>query len=177
MQPPVLVALVAGAIAGLVTGVVLLAGSRTEVGPAAAGAPPSPPAGHAAAPPTPAMVLEPVFEILDCDREGLIDRGQVDEHFGQLFAPRDLNRSHTLDVDEYVRGTAGAQRRRFSVAFAAADRDESGELTSDEFIDHLYRLVDQADADGDGSVTVAELVATRSSADVPVLSQARPSSR
>lgn len=143
------------------------AATETGAGAPSDGIAPAPTAAEAAAvsPPTPAMFLEPVFDILDCDRQDMIDRGQVDEHFGQLFAPRDTDRSHTLSLGEFVSGTRGALRKRRELAFGTADQNADGQLTADEFTAHLYGLLDAADSNKDGSVTRQELVATRGPGD------------
>lgn len=108
--------------------------------------------------PTAEVLLGPFFGTLDCDQQGYIDGGQVDEHFSQLFAPYDLDRSRTLTRNEYLAiSPPGPLRERREQLFAAGDRDGDGLSSANEYRRHLHEALQTADGDRNGEVTRQEL--------------------
>lgn len=102
-------------------------------------------------------VLAPIFDILDCDRVGAIDSGQVDEHVFEVFRPNDRDRSRRLSAKEFGRTfTRGGAALRTQL-FRQADRNGDEQLTANEYQGHLYAMVELADTNRDGEVTRQEL--------------------
>lgn len=108
-----------------------------------------------------AFVLIPVFDILDCNRADAIDAAQVEEHFSQMFAPLDRDRSRTLSLDEYVGAIRGAERQARERLFARIDVNTDGIASVKEYRNHLFEMIELADTNKDGEVTRAELLAQR----------------
>lgn len=134
------------------------AASPTES--AARPAPPDPAPAPVEPPPDPYFVLGPYFDILDCDREGLIDTGQIDEHFTQLFGPLDMDRSRNLTPGEFIHHTQHRSRSRQEAAFKMADKDGDDLVSVNEFLAFYYGMVEAADTNRDGEVDLQELRAS-----------------
>lgn len=98
-----------------------------------------------------------VFDRMDCDHNGLIDPGEIDEHFSQVWSPADLDRSRSLSASEFARTHRPLPGPAADALFRAADRDADGRVDADELRAHLRELILRFDGNGDWEVSRADL--------------------
>ena len=79
-----------------------------------------------------------------------LDLAEVKTAAGAHFDKLDKDSDGTLDAQE-MQGIIGPK------AFRAADPDNDGTLTKDEYLALVEKLFHEADADKDGTLSVAEL--------------------
>lgn len=107
------------------------------------------------------LVVQRIYNQLDCDLDGTVEPDEVDEHFAQVWAPMDRDGSRTLSAMEYGQlvGTGGAPqaRERQRQLFRDADADASAAIDPAEMRAHLRRLIVLADRNGDYEVTRTEV--------------------
>ena len=98
-------------------------------------------------------VLNLLFYPLDCDMDGVIDPGEVDEHISQLWLPIDGDRSRTLSPKEYAMTHRTLDAKSDAVLFADADANHDGVVGVDEFRAHVKRMIRLLDTDGDREIS------------------------
>ena len=103
------------------------------------------------------LVLEPIFDVLDCTQQGHIESGEVDEHFFHLFAPYDPDRKQWASKHSFVKASEPAERLLEEAEFAAMDADGDEKVSVKEYRDRILHLIRVADGNGDGEVTMEEL--------------------
>ena len=108
------------------------------------------------------LVLEPIFDVLDCTQQGHIESGEVDEHFFHLFAPYDPDRKQWASKQSFVKAGKPAERLVEKAEFAAMDVNGDGKVSAKEYRDRILHLIEVADSNGDGEVTMEELRAAES---------------
>ena len=86
----------------------------------------------------------------DTDNDGTIDIDEAKKAASALFDKLDADKDGTLDVKE-LKG------RLTQKEFTAADPDNDGTLTKDEFLAVVEKRFKAADPDNDGTVSAAEL--------------------
>ena len=101
--------------------------------------------------------MRPIFHTLDCEGVGIIEQGEVDEHFNQIFFFSDRDFSRSISKNEYI-NTA----RRNSVAedefiFEVMDSDDDGTVSPREYRTHVLWAIDAADANADGELSEDEI--------------------
>jgi Ca2+-binding EF-hand superfamily protein len=106
---------------------------------------------------TAASVLERLFRVLDCERQGLIRPNEVEEHIAQVLGVYDRDGSRTISLSEYVRDARGERHEQLAALFAEIDASGDGIVSAKELIRHVVGLMAVADANTDGEVTRAEL--------------------
>ncbi len=111
------------------------------------------------------LVLEPIFDVLDCTQQGHIESGEVDEHFFHLFAPYDPDRKQWAAKQSFVKASEPAERQVEEAEFAAMDVDGDEKVSVKEYRDRILHLIRVADGNGDGEVTMEELRAAESDDD------------
>jgi hypothetical protein len=89
----------------------------------------------------------------DTDNDQTLDLAEVKSAAGAHFDRLDKDADGTVDANE-VKGIIGPK------AFKAADPDNDGTLTKDEYLALVEKLFKQADTDKDGTLSVAELKST-----------------
>lgn len=99
-----------------------------------------------------AAVVDKVFNVLDCDIDGVIDRLEIDEHFAQLWLPLDTDRSGALSKLEYTYVHRAVPEATAKKLFADADADKDKNVTPIEFQKHMERMIQIVDDEGDGDI-------------------------
>ena len=100
------------------------------------------------------------FEADDKNRDGALDRAEVEARLNKAFDRRDKNRDGSLDADEVKaigarQGGKGA--KALQARFKRADADRDGKISRQEFLATLPPWFVRADADKDEKVTKQEL--------------------
>lgn len=104
-----------------------------------------------------------MLELYDGNKDGVVDRAELDQARAATFAATDTDGNGTLSLAEYtrefearldkqrirVRADAGRQAR---VRFAALDTDKDGRMTFVEYQASGKRMFTRADSNGDGVV-------------------------
>ncbi|MEL7448255.1 MAG: hypothetical protein AAFN78_03550 [Pseudomonadota bacterium] len=101
-------------------------------------------------------VVRAIFDRLDCDLDGTVETAEVDDHFAQVWAPSDRDRSRALSPVEYSRLHYTLSDEQGRGLFADADADADGKITAGELRLHLQRMIRHIDADNDNEVTRAD---------------------
>lgn len=97
-----------------------------------------------------------IFDRLDCDLDGTVEVAEVDDHFAQVWAPLDVDRSRSLSRTEYARTHPALPDTAARALFTDADADGDGRVNANEFRLHLQRMIRTLDADGDYVVSRAD---------------------
>jgi Ca2+-binding EF-hand superfamily protein len=85
----------------------------------------------------------------DADNDGTVDIDEAKKAASALFDKLDIDKDGTLDVKE-LKG------RLTQKEFTAADPDNDGTLSKDEYLAVVERRFKAADPDNDGTVSAAE---------------------
>jgi Ca2+-binding EF-hand superfamily protein len=85
----------------------------------------------------------------DTDNDGTVDIDEAKKAASELFDKLDTDKDGTLDVKE-LKGRLTQQE------FTAADPDNDGTLSKDEYLAVVERRFKAADPDNDGTVSAAE---------------------
>ena len=104
-----------------------------------------------------ALLFEPIFSTLDCERTGSFQQPEIDEHFAQVLRFTDPDRSRTISLSEYVRGARGPRGAALTQLFERADEDSNSVLSTLEYRKQLLAMFDVLDQSKDGEVSRAEL--------------------
>ncbi len=114
----------------------------------------------------PADRIASLIERLDLNGDGGIDASEVEQARVEAFATMDLNadgfveRSEAEDLVDAAGLGAGERAGRFGRGnrdpFARLDSNDDGMVSRDEYVGQPVRIMN-ADADGDGIVTSAEM--------------------
>jgi Ca2+-binding EF-hand superfamily protein len=86
----------------------------------------------------------------DTDNDGTVDLDEAKKAASALFDKLDTDKDGTLDFKEL-------HGRLTRLEFGAADRDNDGTLTKDEFLAVVETRFKAADRDNDGKLSAAEL--------------------
>jgi Ca2+-binding EF-hand superfamily protein len=86
----------------------------------------------------------------DTDNDGTVDLNEAKKAASALFDKLDTDKDGTLDLKEL-------HGRLTQKEFMAADPDNDGTLTKDEFLAVVEKRFKAADPDNDGTVSAAEL--------------------
>lgn len=122
-----------------------------------------PAAAQDAGKPNPGARLEKAFQKLDRNKDGVLDRSEIEAQRARQFQRLDANKDGAIDQSEIeavvkkreAKGGNGGDK--ILKQFKAADRDGDGRVTKAEFIEKLPPWFKRADANGDGKVTRKEL--------------------
>jgi hypothetical protein len=147
-----------------IVGITLAGGSPRELLGMGTGAHAAPAATAVANEPEPgdtmdsaAFALKPLFNVLDCEGEGVIRPNEIDEHIAQVLSVYDRDGSRTVSRNEYLRSAAGAARERQGALFDGSDTKKDGVLSAKELGRHVAALIAEVDSNRDGEVTKLEL--------------------
>ena len=89
------------------------------------------------------------MRLLDSDNDGTVDLDEAKKAAGALFDKLDTDKDGTLDLKE-LKG------RVTDKEFKAADPDNDGTLSKDEYLAMVEKRFKAADPDNDGKVSAAE---------------------
>ncbi|MGD9540999.1 EF-hand domain-containing protein [Methylocystis sp.] len=87
---------------------------------------------------------------LDADNNGMIDLNEVNNHATELFTRLDKDSDGTVDLKE-MKGRVSKKE------FEAADPDNDGTLSKDEFLIMISGMFKDADPDNDGALDADEI--------------------
>ena len=89
----------------------------------------------------------------DTDNDGTVDLDEAKKAASTLFDKLDIDKDGTLDFKELKGGLTHKE-------FTAADPDNDGTLSKDEFLAAVEKRFKAADPDNDGTVSAAEFKTT-----------------
>ncbi|GLK66717.1 EF-hand domain-containing protein [Hansschlegelia plantiphila] len=107
--------------------------------------------------------IEKRFTALDKNKDGSLDRAEIQATLGKAFDRMDKNHDGVLDADEIKAMTERASQRGGKAGEMAearlkrADKNGDGKVTKEEFSDAEPRWLARADKDKNETVTKAEL--------------------
>ena len=107
------------------------------------------------------------FNRLDQDKDGSFTLSDLQRISAKEFKRTDDDKNGTLSLDEFVYGIPAARQdvlARFTKRFTASDADGNGEITPAEDDAYCRHLVEAADTDQDGKVTLPEYLAVNGGA-------------
>ncbi|MEZ5582764.1 MAG: EF-hand domain-containing protein [Candidatus Competibacteraceae bacterium] len=102
-------------------------------------------------------VVQAIFNRLDCDLDGTVDPSEVGEHIAQLWHPIDRDQSRTLSKKEYALTHRAVPEDIGTALFRDADADGDGQISVSEFRHHLERMIVKVDSNGDREVSLTEV--------------------
>ena len=103
-----------------------------------------------------------VFQMVDTNRDGVIDEGEVRHAASALFDQLDTDKDGTLDAKE-LRGHLNEQD------FQANDTDHDNTLTKDEYLAIVEQRVKSTDTNHDGKLKIDELTSAPGAALVKLI--------
>lgn len=102
-------------------------------------------------------ILQPFFPILDCGDAGLISKGEVDDHFFQLFYFLDKRRSVSIRQEDLEHALFASSKEQVAYLFKMMDQNANGIVAPNEFRDFMYKAIDLADTENKGEITLADV--------------------
>lgn len=108
------------------------------------------------------ILKPPIFNFLDCENDGTIEKGEVDEHFPQVFFIYDKDRSRDLSRSEYVSSTHPEDKALQARIFKLMDSNGDNLVSTTEYRLYFYQIIDSADINSDGEVSLQELAQLQS---------------
>ena len=117
------------------------------------------PAGSEAELAAHAVIVDPLFDELDCESLGYVQPGEVDEHAGPIFSSFDIDKSFGISRAEWYGGAISKENSLVALSFEMADANSDTSLNFLEFTTYLKRAVSTLDSNGDGELSPAELQA------------------
>lgn len=108
--------------------------------------------------------IDHMFEVLDANADGAIDKAEVESAKDARFAAADTNSDGTLTVSELEAAAAKRAEKRVARMVERLDANQDGALDTEEFAaaakkrgsGHGAKMFKRFDADGDGRVTREE---------------------
>ncbi|MAR90446.1 MAG: hypothetical protein CML06_06150 [Pseudomonadales bacterium] len=100
--------------------------------------------------------LQPVFSVLDCEKKGEVEAGEVDNHFFELYFFADRDQSRSISQAEFLAHSSAESRDKDLYVFQQMDTNRNGTVSVMEYRQHVFRALELADTDADGVVTAEE---------------------
>lgn len=112
--------------------------------------------------------MRPGFEQIDANGDGQIQREEMLQMQGRMFADADENGDGKISRDELVAKMQAQIEQRADRMISRYDTDKDGAISDAEMQeahkgrgDRMARMFDRADSDGDGALSKAEFDAAR----------------
>jgi Ca2+-binding EF-hand superfamily protein len=105
---------------------------------------------------------EKYFDRLDQKKQGFFTLADIQRIEGKVFVRTDDNKDGQLTLSEYNYGIPDERQDvidRFTKRFRLADADTNGRVTMEEYMQFFANVVAAADTNQDGMVTKEEFVA------------------
>lgn len=113
-------------------------------------------------PETPEQSAARYFDRLDQKKQGFFTLADMQRIEGKVFVRTDLDKDGTMTLSEYNDGIPSEREDvidRFTKRFRLADADTNGRVTMEEYMQFCANVVAAADTNQDGMVTKDEFVA------------------
>jgi hypothetical protein len=101
--------------------------------------------------------LTPIFDIIDCESVGVIEDGDVDEHFTSLFFFNDRDQSRYIVESEFVRARSGKTKKQSVEVFQMMDTNSNGQVTPQEYRQFVSYAIKATDTDNNGELVEFEV--------------------
>ena len=100
--------------------------------------------------------IQPIFSVLDCEKKGEIEQGEVDEHFFELYFFADRDRSRSISAVEFAQSTPHSTPQQNLYLFQRMDTDRNELISVEEYRQFVFAALQVADTNQDGSVDEQE---------------------
>lgn len=100
--------------------------------------------------------LQPIFYTLDCEKVGVVEAGEVEEHFYEIFFRADRDHSRSISRQEFRLAAVTRNDRKEDYIFDLMNRDGNDVVSVQEFLQHVYTAIDLADSNKNGELTEQE---------------------
>lgn len=97
------------------------------------------------------------FSIMDCSDMGIISKGEVDEHFYDLFYAINKSRSLSISRDELQGSLYDSNDAQVSYIFELMDSNLDRVVSTKEFRSFMFTAIDLLDTNKNGEVTLADV--------------------
>lgn len=105
--------------------------------------------------------LTPIFSILDCESKGVIEAGDVDEHFNSLFFFNDRDQSRSIVEAEFLKARPDKTKRQSAFIFKMMDTNKDNRVTPQEYREYVFYAIKTADTNSDGELFEKELLGNK----------------
>lgn len=100
--------------------------------------------------------IQRAFERVDADRDGKLTAAEFTLAASKRFMRDDANKDGAVSSAEIDAALLAAMQKRRDRMLASLDTDKNGSITQPELDAYVQAMLKAADADSDGSVTLAE---------------------
>ena len=100
--------------------------------------------------------IRPIFSALDCEDEGVIEAGEIGEHFNDVFFRYDRDQSRTITRQEYLFTRDPNAKSKLVYIFDSMDTNSDKVVSPREYHSHIAYSIDSADLNRDGELTEDE---------------------
>lgn len=101
-------------------------------------------------------LIQPMFDTFDCEHVGIVQAGEVDEHYHGYFKAADVDNSRDLTEQEYLRSIYDKNETLDKAIFSQMDSNKDGSVNNKEFRNYVIQAITTADSDHDGDLTEQE---------------------
>ncbi|MEE2733281.1 MAG: hypothetical protein VYA55_20850 [Pseudomonadota bacterium] len=96
--------------------------------------------------------IQPIFSVLDCEKKGEIEAGEIDEHFAELYFFVDRDRSRTISLQEFSASMSHSSAQQDAYLFQQMDTNQDQLVSIMEYRQFVFEVLQVADTDRNGSV-------------------------
>ncbi|OUR75318.1 hypothetical protein A9Q83_17990 [Alphaproteobacteria bacterium 46_93_T64] len=109
--------------------------------------------GHAA--------LSTMFEKHDANKDGVMTRDEMPEKWASRFDKLDEDKNGSLTLAEIEKSHRSHKEKRMEKMMSKFDEDKDGKISEAEVTAFVLEKFREADADGDGNLTMEEIKSLR----------------